>query len=160
MLIHRLGRTAGVLSVLLVLAACGTDAPPADDTMIDTAVDTPDAPAGQEFTAELQALDNSGMGGTLAIDVSGAQPMLTVSLTGAPAPGVHQGHIHGGTCADRTGSIEPLEPITTGADGAGQATSTVQMAAGSLMNGNHIVVYHEAGGTPGASLVCGKIPAR
>jgi len=156
-----------VLALLLALAACGTDAPPADDT-----ADTMDAPAetsapadvgaatDQPITADMVALDESGMGGTVSVDVSGAQPMLTVALTGAPAAGVHQGHIHGGTCADRTGAIEPLEPVTTAADGAGQATSTVELDAATLLDGNHIVVYHEAGGSPGASLVCADLPAR
>jgi hypothetical protein len=27
------------------------------------------------------------------------------------------------------------------------------------MNGQHIVVYHEAGGTPGAPVACAAIPA-
>lgn len=163
----RIPAATAALALLLALAACGTDAPPAED-----AADTMDAPAetttaadagaptDQPITASMVALEESGMGGTVSVDVSGAQPVLSVSLTGAPAAGVHQGHIHGGTCADRTGAIEPLEPITTMADGTGQATSTVELDAATLLDGNHIVVYHEADGSPGASLVCADIPAR
>jgi hypothetical protein len=157
-----MGMTATAMSLLLVLAACGTDEPPADapaDAPLPVPAETTTPAGGEETTAAMQALEDSGMGGTITIHANGEQPMLTVALTGAPAPGVHQGHIHGGTCADRTGALTPLEPITT-AGGAGEATSTVALPADSLFNGNHIVIYHEAGGSPGASLVCGQLPAR
>jgi hypothetical protein len=144
----------------LFLAACGTDdadAPPPVEQPAPV-VEAPAQPAG-ETTAEFVPLDGSGVGGSLSISATGQQPVLTVSLRNAPE-GVYQGHIHGGTCADRTRAITPLQAVTVGADGSGSATSTVDMPAETLFDGNHIVVYHEAGGAPGASVTCAEIPRR
>jgi hypothetical protein len=82
-----------------------------------------------------------------------------VSLRNA-SEGVYQGHVHGGSCANRTRSIVGLEPVHVAADGAGSSTSTVDLDATTLFDGNHIVVYHEAGGSPGASITCAEIPQR
>jgi hypothetical protein len=157
----RFSRTAAVAATLMLLIACGTDdqdVAPGDDFAQPPA--TPDLqqpePAGST-TASLVALDGSAIGGSVYIDAGTERATITVSLRNAPE-GTLQGHIHGGTCADRTRAIMPLEPIDVDADGTGSSTSTVEMPAETLYDGQHIVVYHEAGGAPGASIVCAEIP--
>lgn len=156
-----LAATTTLTAVLLISACAGEDAEPEADAMPATEAAAPEAPAMEPDAAmpmTMVELDGSGAGGSVTMDNTGASPMLTVFLTNAGA-GVHQGHIHGGTCQDRAGAVTPLEPITADASGAGQATSTVAIPADSLFNGNHIVVYHEADGSPGASIVCAELPA-
>jgi hypothetical protein len=127
----------------------------------DSAAETPGEPLPTMddvvVTTALMPLEGSGVIGTVEIDGTGAQPVVTVTLTGA-TEGTLQGHIHGGTCADRTGAIMPLEPVEADASGSGQSTTTVDIPLATLMDGRHIVVYHEAGGSPGASVACAEIP--
>ncbi|HSJ24674.1 MAG TPA: hypothetical protein VK929_08415 [Longimicrobiales bacterium] len=153
-------RSATALLAVLFLAACGTD-DAGDPPPIDQPAPPAEAPAqpAETVTADFGPLDGSGIDGFLTVDASGDQAVITVSLSNAPE-GVYQGHVHGGTCADRTRAITPLEPVSVGVDGSGSSVSTVDMAAETLLDGNHIVVYHEAGGSPGASVTCAEIPQR
>jgi hypothetical protein len=154
-------RSITALSAIVFLAACGTNdtEPPPVEQPAPAAEAAPAPGQYGSATADFVPLDGSGVDGSISIDASGDQPVITVSLRSA-REGIHQGHIHGGTCADRTRAIEPLQPVTVGADGSGSAVSTVDMPAETLFDGNHIVVYHEAGGSPGASVTCAEIPQR
>jgi hypothetical protein len=152
----RLAASFPVAAALLVLG-CGNGQEEPQPAAAPAEYQQPE-PASS-VTAEMVALDGSGIAGSVYIETAGEQPVITVSLRNA-VEGVHQGHIHGGTCADRTRAIVPLQPVVVDADGSGSATSTVELPAETLLDGNHIVVYHEAGGAPGASVVCGEIPAR
>jgi hypothetical protein len=144
----------------LLFVACGPD------TRDEPAADMPAVPATEQqpaavtdFTAEMIALDGSATRGSIYIDTRGDSPVISVALRGADE-GVHQGHIHTGTCAQPGGAVVPLEPVETNAAGNGESISEVGIPADSLLNGQHIIVFHEAGGTPGAAVVCGEIPAR
>lgn len=165
-----------VLFAILPLAACEPDETGEMVESIETeavdvnagqslAVDTLDVAArngsGMQAAVALNELGGSGIGGeaTIAPAEASGQTQVTVSLQGpADAAGVHQGHIHSGTCEQLGGVVVPLPPVTVD-DGVGSATSTVAADAMSLMDGQHIVVYHQAGGTPGSPVVCGQIPA-
>jgi hypothetical protein len=146
----------GVCFIAAGLLACGAEAdpPPQWDDTAAPAVQ-PQQPAGS-VSADMVALDGSGIEGSVMVDTAADRPVITVSLRNA-AEGVHQGHIHGGSCADRTRALVPLEPVAVGADGSGSSTSTVDMPADELFDGNHIVVYHEAHGAPGASVACAEL---
>lgn len=161
-----IGATAAALPFLF-LSAC---APGDTDSALDDAAAAPAAVEGAAVepvadmameehvvAVDMVGLDGAEAAGTLRLDLSGTQPVLTVSLRNA-GTGVLQGHIHGGTCAERTRAITPLQPVTTDDTGSGESTSTVEMSADELANGQHIVVYHEANGAPGASIVCAEIP--
>jgi hypothetical protein len=147
------------LLLALLAAACGNGADTAREAPAPAAVpDAQSAPA-ESVMADLIPLDGSGVDGSVHIDVAGDRPVITVSLRNA-AEGIYQGHVHGGSCANRARSIVALQPVHAGADGAGSSTSTVDLDEATLFDGNHIVVYHEAGGSPGASITCAEIPQR
>jgi hypothetical protein len=161
---RRIPAVLPAVTALFFLAACGGD-DTADDVWMDT--DAPPAATADpamdhsgmgEMTAQFVEVDGSGASGTVRVSADGAGTRIVAMVMGAGA-GVHQGHIHSGTCAQRGGAVVPLEPITTDASGTGEATSTVDVPLETVANGQHIVVYHEAGGSPGASVVCADIPA-
>lgn len=81
----------------------------------------------------------------------------TVRLSG-PQSGSHQGHIHRGTCDNLGGVVQPLQPVDAPQGGQGTSNSTVGIPPATVMNGQHIVVYHTVGGSPGAPVVCANIP--
>lgn len=107
----------------------------------------------------LAAVGGSGVTGEAMLTAQGNQTQVMVRLAGAKGAGTHQGHIHTGTCEQPGSVVAPLEPVTTDASGAGSSTKTVDVPASAAMNGQHIIAYHEAGGSPGAPVVCGAIPA-
>jgi hypothetical protein len=79
---------------------------------------------------------------------------VMVRLTGGQA-GQKSGHIHTGTC-DNIGPVAfPLEPVN--AQQGGTSTSTINATAEQLMDGQHVIAYHEAGGNPGRPVTCGEI---
>ena len=84
---------------------------------------------------------------------------LRVTLMGA-TEGVHQGMIHSGTCDAPGEVVAQLQPLTVDATGQGEITSEVTQPLTSFMDGNHIVIYHEAGGEPGQPVACASIPAQ
>jgi hypothetical protein len=145
----------------MIFAGCAGDTQPAEDT--STVPLTTDAAGTAQSdldaaTATLAELAGSGVTGTVRLVPAATGTSVTVTLTGA-REGVHQGHIHAGTCTNRGAAVVPLSPITVAAGGTGEATSTVEVPIATVRNGNHIVVYHEAGGAPGQAVTCAEIPA-
>ena len=151
----------------LAFAAC---APQEDATMDDAAgaaetttpAPAPAAPATPDMstpmTAQFTALNESGLAGDIQVSGVGEQTRVVTQLTGGTADAVHQGHIHTGMCESPGSVVAPLEAVTIGADGTGRAESTASVAPMTAMNGQHIVLYHEAGGSPGAPVACAAIP--
>lgn len=113
-------------------------------------------------TVQMTALDNSGVTGQATLTPSGNDTQVMVMLNAGAGKGgtMHQGHIHQGTsCSDYQGVEQPLQPVTLDANGSGSATSSVALPSATLMDGKHVILYHEAGGSPGKPVVCGVIPA-
>lgn len=146
-----------------VLAACA-----APDTAEDAETAAEEAPAAEAppvtpapepatHMAQFTALNESGTTGQVEIRAVGVGTELRVTLTGA-TEGVHQGMVHAGTCEAPGEVIAQLQPITVDATGIGEATSEVTAALNTVMDGNHVVIYHEAGGEPGAPVTCATIP--
>jgi hypothetical protein len=170
-----------VLTALpFVLAACGggednasvegaadTTAATMTDTMTGSTataapMGTDTAMAGAQAVGgavTLNAVGTSGVTGQAQImDHGNNQTMVTVNLT-AQGSTTHGGHIHTGTCDAPGAPVVPLQDITL-ANGTGSSSSTVSVPLATVMNGQHIVAYHErAGENPGAPVVCGAIPA-
>jgi hypothetical protein len=152
--------------VFVLMAACGTDDAVEDDTFgMDTTMTMPPpaaAPmetAGMGTTVALASVGGSGVSGEATLTESGQQTEVMVRLVGSQPNATHQGHIHQGTC-DNVGSVVvALDPITVDAQGSGTSTTMVDVAIHDAANGEHLVAYHEAGGTPGAPAACGEIPA-
>lgn len=126
----------------------------------DTLEVTSEGQTGMQASVAMNELSGSGVSGdaTVAAGEASGQSRVVVNLRAArTASGVHQGHIHQGTCDSLGGVVVPLPPITV-AGGVGTASSSVAVDPMSVMDGNHVVAYHEAGGNPGRPVVCGEIP--
>lgn len=109
---------------------------------------------GMATTVSMSALNDSGVTGEAILTPTGTQTEVTVTLNGLEPSSTHPGHIHQGSC-DAVGSVMvPLSEITADASGSGTMTATVELAADSILAGDHIVVYHADGGTPA---VCGEV---
>jgi hypothetical protein len=117
----------------------------------------PEQPAS--FTAQFQPINESGASGQVDLRAIGESTEVRVTLSGA-GEGVYQGHIHTGTCDAPGDVVAPLSPITADASGAGDQTAEVAVPLATVMDGNHIVLYHEPGGEPGAPIACAPIPAQ
>jgi hypothetical protein len=107
----------------------------------------------------MNAVGTSGVTGQAQFMEHGAgQTMVTVNLT-AQGGSTHSGHIHTGTCDAPGAVVVPLQDVTL-ANGTGSSTSTIEVPLATVMNGQHIVAYHQSSGdNPGAPVVCGAIPA-
>ncbi len=156
------------LPVALLTVACNGDdrvdtVATTDTTMMGapagTTAPAPGAGAGMGSTIAMQPVGGSGISGEATLTENGQQTQVMVRIMGSTDNSTHQGHIHQGTCASPGSVVVPLQPITTDGQGGGTSTSTVDVPIHTAANGQHIVVYHETGGTPGAPVVCGEIPA-
>lgn len=158
-----------LLAVPLALAACVADEPADDTAMADIeapAADMPPPPldtdmgmagdtmAGMGSRIAINALNDSGVSGNVELTPEGSGTRVMVSLTGAPA-GAHKGHIHEGTCANLGAVVQPLDDIQA----SGSSTTTVNIPSATVMNGQHVIAYHTAGGDPGQPIACAAIPA-
>jgi hypothetical protein len=159
------------------LTACGGGD---EETAEGTAIDTTTATMSMDSAATTPMATDTGMGGAQAMggavtmnavgssgvtgqaqfmDHGGGQTMVTVNLT-AQGNTTHSGHIHKGTCDSPGEVVAPLQDITL-ANGAGSSSSTVPAPLATVMNGEHIVAYHQGqGANAGAPVVCGQIPAQ
>ena len=113
--------------------------------------------AGGMQTIPFTPVGSGGHTGTVMIHPAGQQTQVMVQLSG-PQSGVHQGHIHTGTCDNMGSVVQPLQPVDVPQTGPGSVTSTVDIPPATVMDGQHIVLYHTAGGSPGAPVVCANIP--
>lgn len=161
-------------AVPFFLAACAAEEPELDTTdavVVDPAgapvtpapVTTPmdtgmaaGAMAGMENRVQMMALNNSGVTGETMFTEMGQQTQVMLRVMGAPANSTHPAHIHEGTCENQGPVVVPLESVTVDGSGIGSSTSTVDVSLATVMNGQHYVQAHDAGGTP---VVCGNIPA-
>lgn len=114
---------------------------------------TDDMEAESDFHLPFVTLNQSGATGHVMMEETGDQTRVMVHLEGA-TPGNHPGHIHRGTCEQMGEVLIPLQPVTVAANGKGMATSTVTTSIEKLEDGDHIVLYHRADGTP---IVCAEI---
>jgi hypothetical protein len=165
-------------SLPFALAACSGDGDAAEGGGTDTTTVAPSTetsstttpPAGADTgmsgaqamggAVTMNAVGNSGVTGQAQfMDHGQGQTMVTVNLAGQGSS-AHSGHIHQGTC-DALGSVvAPLQDVTL-ANGAGTSTSTVQVPLATVMNGQHVVAYHQGqGSNAGAPVVCAQIPAQ
>lgn len=154
-------RPTAILSVLLLgLTACAGDdtddsLASADSLAFEQPTTMPPAdgmdqqqPMGMGETAQMAPLNDSGVEGEVTVTDRGGETEVLVRLTRAPADGTHPGHVHTGSCESLGGVVQPLEPITVDATGTGTMTTNVAIPPATLMDGQHIVVYHGEGGAP------------
>ena len=166
----------------LALAACNSDrggasedSATADSAAVGAPGDTASAtatsplPAAQENNqanqaaasqqqVPLEALGGSGITGNAALVPAGGGYQVILTLGGGRSGGAHAAHVHTGTCDNLGGVVAPLQPVTTDASGGGSSTSVVNVPPATLLNGQHVISVHEAGGNPGSPVACGAIP--
>ncbi|MGH7445018.1 MAG: hypothetical protein ACREKM_09085 [Longimicrobiales bacterium] len=161
-------RALGAIATITVVAAACADQPDTevDDLDIPPASETsvpPATPAADDMPAQTLTMNSVGgsqVTGDIEIDDDAGQLAVNVHLRNSTDGAVHQGHIHTGTC-DALGSVvEPLAEVTVGSDGEGTSENTVMIPMATVLDGQHVVAFHEAGGNPGASIVCAAIPAQ
>lgn len=106
----------------------------------------------------MNAVGGSGVTGQAQFTGQGAQTMVMVTLN-AQGSTTHSGHIHTGTCEAPGDVVVPLQDVTL-ANGTGSSSSTIDVPLATVMNGQHIVAYHQGQGeNAGGPVVCGAIPA-
>ena len=150
---EKVGQEGGFMADTLVEAMGTSDVavlPPAADT---AAAGTA---AGMQ-TVAFQPVGAGGHTGEVMLHPMGQQTEIMVRLSG-PQAGVHQGHIHTGTCDNIGGVVQPLQPVDVPQGAQGTSTTSVSIPPSTVMNGQHVVVYHTAGGDPGAPVACANIP--
>lgn len=167
-------KRASVLSVIvaLTLLSAGCEAEPDDEfevrgeplgTEEAVAPATPGAveppPEVVSYAVPMQPLGGSGISGEATLERDAAGTQVRVQLSGTPGGTSHPGHIHEGASCESPGSVvTPLTPIPTNEQGTGEMITTVELEPRQIMDGNHLIVYHEAEGDPGQPVVCGEIP--
>lgn len=153
-----------VAALAFATAACA-DQTAEDDLGIPPATETtpPATPADADPLPELVAMQPVGesqLTGSVEIDGDDRIAGINVQINGSTDGAVHQGHIHTGTCDAPGTVVQPLEPITIEEGGEGSSENDVDLTTAAVTDGQHIVVYHEAGGNPGAPALCVAIPQR
>lgn len=158
----------------LALAACGAndtegeEDDPTDGAGADTAAtaaapmpmpgDTGMAHGTGPMMVPMQPVGGSSVSGEATLTEQGTQTQVAVRLTGFQPSSAHSGHVHQGTCEAPGSPVAPLQDLAADASGSGTATSTVAIPSATLMNGQHIVAYHQgAGENMGPPVVCGAI---
>lgn len=156
--------TAATLALALLTGACAGKDDAADDLEMQPPAATTPAPGATADTAASNAIAFTPVGGsTLAGDVDveeeGSGTKVEVSIRNSTDGAVHKGHVHSGTCASPGPVVAPLGDVTIDGDRNGESETTLQLPMMTVMNGQHIVAYHAAGGNPGAPVLCVAIPA-
>ncbi len=157
-----------ILPLVLLSTACSGD----DDRTVDmvgmsdttmmgpgTTQDRAMTPQTMGSTIALQAVGGSGITGETTLTESGQRTQIMVRLMGSQPDATHQGHIHQGTCANLGSIVVPLDPINVDAQSMGTSTTTVDVPIHTVANGQHLIAYHVTGGSPGAPVACGEVPA-
>jgi hypothetical protein len=160
----RLSTPLSALALALVLAACDSERP-AQVQPGETAAPEPGRPGldvadGTTVTFLLNPVGGSGISGEVTLRPAGELLEAEVRLSGSEPDATHQGHVHSGNCAAPGGVVVPMESVFVDEEGVGVRTFSLSLPAATLMDGDHLVMYHEAGGSPGRGVACGEIPAR
>ena len=153
-----------VTAVPFFAAACAApdnqeDAMEDTESAQETAAPMPPAPP-LPILVQFTPLNESGILGDVEVSANGESSNVRVTLRSSQPEVTHQGHIHMGTCEEPGSVMAPLNAITTDAAGTGTTTSTVALPVATVANGQHIVLYHQAGGEPGTPVVCAAIPSQ
>lgn len=164
MTIARTAATATTLALALFAGACGGKADEAEDLEMQPPAATTPTPAPAADSAAGNRLAFTPVGastltGEVDVEEEGAGTKVEVKIANSTDGAVHKGHIHSGTCAAPGAVVAPLGDITIDGDRNGESETTLQLPMMTVMNGQHIVAFHAAGGNPGAPVLCVAIPA-
>lgn len=113
-----------------------------------------DAPPGSAVTIPLEALNNSGQSGTVALTDRGDGTTRVVVTVGNAPPGVEQPlHIHEGSCANLNPKpVFPLQNLVNG-----RSESVAQVALSDLLAKPYAVVAHKSAQEAAIYVTCGNL---
>ena len=165
----KLAKPCALLALTLAAGACGErggedgtrGADSAAAAMAADSAPTPGAAEAGTTEVPFAAVGGSGVSGGATLSEQGEQVQVTVRLAGLPPNSSHSGHVHEGTCAAPGSPVAPLLDVAADASGSGTSTSLVPLPMSTVMDGRHVVAYHQAAGDdPGPPVVCGAVPAQ
>jgi hypothetical protein len=156
----RVSRALLAVPLAVALVACGGDDRPADDTFgTEEAVqspavtDAPSAPSGGAVA--FRELNESGVDGDVTFAARDGETEIRANIAaGGPPYSNLAGHVHAGSCDAPGAPVHPLEPIPTQSGGYGEAITILEVPLAEIADGNHVVVYHGAGGAP---IACAEV---
>lgn len=159
----KLRMAASLVLATFALGCAGDDVEDGDELDTPAAMEAEPAPAPvDEFveqTLEFMSVGGAPVTGEVEVDDDGNEVEADVVIRGSTAGAVHQGHIHAGRCSAVGAVVQALEPVTIGEDGEGTAENRIALPPATVLNGDHVVQYHEANGNPGAAVLCVDLPA-
>lgn len=158
-----MARVSIAVALPLLLAACaaepGAEGEPAGAEVAPGASAAPRPDTARMYMVRLDGQRRPDLVGSAGFVPAGEETLVVAGIRGASAGGTLQGHIHQGESCDAPGSpAHPLEAIRVGEDGIGRTTTTIPASIGGVFDGGHLIVYHQEGGQPGPSVICGDIP--
>jgi LPXTG-motif cell wall-anchored protein len=109
--------------------------------------------------ATMNATGGSRITGAATLTAQGAQTMVVVRVTGAPANSTHVNHIHVGSCEAEGGIAYPLTDLQTNAQGTATASTMVNATLATVLASRHYVNVHAGASLPSPGVSCGNIVA-
>jgi hypothetical protein len=156
-------RYASGLLTVLALAACGGGSP--SSAASGSPPSTP-TPSPTPVSGPMQALNGSGVTGTVQVSKMTGGFVVTVTVSGLAPNSSHINHIHKGNCPGAPGPIATdvitaLQPLVADASGKATATTMVQHDYAPDPAGWYANVHAgpDLQGANAKSISCGNLPA-
>lgn len=111
------------------------------------------AEASERF--EVNEVGGSGVSGSVLVaEYEGGRAVVTVSLSGTPAGGLHPAALYAGSCDDFSGeAVTALEPVS-GASGV--STTVVELPFAAITQGDHALFVNVSEADPSV-VACGEV---
>lgn len=149
-----------VVAASIALAACAKRA--VEVTTGSTTTTTTTTATTTQWTATLAPQNGSNVQGTVSVKpgASTDQTLAAVTITGAPAGGVHPWHIHAGKCGDNGPIVGPASAYPNlQADANGTATVNATLPIVTPAGGDFSVNVHLSPAEMGTIVACGNLGA-
>lgn len=112
-------------------------------------------------SGRLSPVNNSGVTGSVNVRGLGGRTEIAMNVTGLPAGTARvEAAIVQGSCERSGAEVAPVRPVDVGPGGIVAGTDTVDVAAETILNGEHaLVVRGERAGPAVPPLACSPLPA-
>lgn len=168
-------RAAAAAALCLGLASCGgggEGAAASESKELEPATESNSAqqaaPAVQNIPGSghtmaggrLSPVNNSGVTGSVNFRAVGEQTEILLNVTGISQGNQQlQGSIVQGTCKQSGGEVASVGPIPVGAGNIATLTDTLQLPAGTVLNGQHaLIIKGQNAGPATPPLACSPLP--
>ena len=110
------------------------------------------ADASERYT--LNEVNGSGVAGSVLIsEYSGGRTVVSISLSGTPATGVHPATLYTGSCNARSGKVAALEPVS---GDTGFSTTVLAVPFATVVGGGHALNI-TASPNDNSAVACGEV---